>query len=84
MKDMSLFPKVKVLSNKLRFKIVELTQNKQLSITVLSSKLKLSYTKCADYVTMLEKEGLVEKVRDGKEVKVRSKVRIGKDKIEFK
>jgi len=79
----SILSKVKVISNKLRFKIIELTQENQYSITELSSKLKLSYTKCADYITMLENHGLIQKTREGKEVKVKSKVKLGKNKIEF-
>jgi predicted transcriptional regulator len=84
MKDSKgVYGKIKVISNKPRFRIIELTQEKQLSITELSTMLKLSYTKCADYVTLLEKDGLVEKIRDGKEVRVKSKVKIKDNQIEF-
>ncbi len=79
----AVFRKLKVISNRLRFKIIEITQENRLNITELSSKLKLSYTKCADYTTLLEKQGLIQKIREGKETKVRSKVRLSKDKIEF-
>lgn len=79
-----LFRKVRVISNPHRFRIIELTENNSLSITELSSKLKLAYTKCADYVKMLEQMGLVQKTRDGKETLVRSKVKIGSAIIEFK
>ena len=65
-----------MLANSFRFRIIELTQNEQMSITRLSTVLKLSYTKCADYVRMLEKEGLVKKTRVGKEVLVESKIKI--------
>jgi predicted transcriptional regulator len=83
-RNKAIFSKIKMLSNRLRFKIIELTQENELSITQLSSRLKLSYTKCADYITMLEKHSLIQKIRDGKEVKVRSKVKLNKNKIEFK
>ena len=78
-----LFNKIKLISNRLRFKIIELTQDKEYSITELSSKLKLAYNKCSDYVSLLEKNGLVIKESKGKEVLIRSKVRLGKNKVEF-
>ncbi len=78
-----LYRKIKLISNKNRFKILLLTQEKQLNITEISQKLKLSYTKTADYITMLEKEGLVVKTKEGKETKIRSNVVISNQKIEF-
>ncbi len=78
-----LFERIKLMSNSQRFRILELTETEQLSITELSSKLKLTYSKCADYVKMMEEKGLVEKVKDGKEVKVQSKVKLQSNKIEF-
>ena len=78
-----LFERIKVISNPLRFRILELTEVEQLSIRELSSKLELAYNKCADYVSLLERKGLIQKTREGKEVKVRSKVKIYSDKIEF-
>ena len=78
-----LFKKIKIISNKRRFRIVELTQQDRLSITQLSSKLNLAYTKCADYVTMLERNNLVQKIKEGKEIKVINKVKLSKNKIEF-
>ncbi len=64
----ALYGKVRVLANAYRFRILELVGSEELSITQLSRRLKLSYTKCADYVAMLEKEGLVKKTRKGREV----------------
>ena len=83
LKHETLYPKIKVLSNKHRFKIVKLTQEQALSITELSSELGLAYNKCINYVTMLEKEGLIEKTRSGKEVLVSAKVKLSNKKIEF-
>src|SRR3989344_9321102 len=77
-----LFERIKVISNPLRFRILELTEIEQLSIRELSSKLELAYNKCADYVRMMEQKGLIQKTREGQEVKVRSKVKIYPDKIE--
>ncbi|MCX6771373.1 MAG: winged helix-turn-helix domain-containing protein [Candidatus Micrarchaeota archaeon] len=72
--NIELYRKIRVLANSFRFRIIELTTDEKISITKLSSILKLSYTKCADYVRMLEKEGLVKKTRVGKEVMVESKI----------
>ncbi len=71
-RNLPLYRKVKVLANAYRFSIVELASSEELSITQLSQRLKLSYTKCADYVHMLEKEGLVKKTRKGREVLISS------------
>ena len=79
-----LFERIKLLSNSQRFRILELTEAEQLTITELSSKLKLAYNKCADYVTLMEKKGIVEKNKVGKEVKVKSMVKLSHDKIEFR
>jgi len=78
-----LFLKVKIISNRFRFKILELTQKDKISISKLSSMLNLSYTKCADYVSMLEKKGLIDKQKDGKEVLVINNTKFEKDKILF-
>ena len=81
--NIELYNKIKVISNKLRFNIIELTQDKTFSITELSSKLNLAYNKCADYVAMLEKNNLIEKIKKGKKTMIKSKVRLKKDRIEF-
>lgn len=79
----TLYKKIKSISNKLRFRILEVTQNRQLSITELSSALGLTYTKCSDYVKILEDLGLITKIKSGKNILVKSSVRISKDQIEF-
>ncbi len=71
------------MSNEYRFRILELTQSERPSITALSKMLKLSYTKCADYVSILEKEGLVKKTRDGKEVLIESRVILKDNNVIF-
>ncbi len=82
-KNKELFMKIKIISNSKRFKILELTQEKELSITELSSFLNLTYTKCSDYVKMLENENLVIKKKDGKNVLVKSNVKISKENVIF-
>ena len=74
-----LLEKLRLLSNPYRFRIIELTSGQALSITKLSSILKLSYTKCSDYVRLLEKAGLVEKSPHGKEVRVRARVSLSEN-----
>jgi len=77
------YERVKVISNALRFHILELTQTRELSITQLAASLHLSYTKTADYVKMLEDLELITKSKMGKEVKVRSRVMIKSDVLIF-
>ena len=67
---------VKLISNKNRFAVLELTQTKSRSIAELSRLLELSYSKCADYVTLLEKQEAITKTKKGKEVLIKSKVKI--------
>ena len=71
------------MSNGHRFRILEMTQGREKSITQLSEELKLSYTKCADYISLLEKEGLIKKRKEGKGVLVLSQIKIEKDKLLF-
>ena len=78
-----LYNKIKVMANKHRFNILQITQKEKPSIAELSSKLKLAYTKTSDYVTILEKQDLLEKIKEGKEVKIKSKVIIKESVIEF-
>lgn len=78
-----LYRRIKVISNKTRFRILQLTQEKALSITELSERLKLAYTKTADYVALLEAHELVQKERSGKETLVRSVVTIREDRVIF-
>ncbi len=78
-----LFDRIKVISNPQRFKIIELTQENQLSITELCSKLKIAYNKCADYVSMLSHQNIIKKTKIGKEVKVLSLVKFYKNGVEF-
>jgi predicted transcriptional regulator len=83
LKNPEIFSKIRAMSNPLRFNILELTQHKDRSISDLSSNLRLSYTKCADYVKMLEDLQLVSKTKVGKEVKVRSRVIFSKSQVVF-
>jgi len=82
-KNKEIFDKVNLLSNQFRFKIVELTQDKEFTITDLSSILELAFTKTSDYVARLEKLGIIEKLKDGKNVKVKSNIKISNNQIVF-
>lgn len=79
-----LFRKVRLISNPQRFRILELTQDQEFNISELSSRLKLAYNKCADYVRLLEQSGLVQKTREGKEAQIKSKVKFASTVVEFK
>ncbi len=76
-----LFQRIRIMANRSRFKMLEITQTGPKTVTELSKETNLAYNKCADYVSMLEKEGLVEKKRDGREMLVKAKVDLGKIKI---
>jgi len=78
-----LFERIKIISNKLRFKILELSQENRPTISELSSRLNLSYTKCSDYVRILEKCNLISKIKDGKKVRIKSKVKLHNNQIIF-
>ncbi len=84
MNNISLFRKVKQLSNEKKFRIIELTQKESLNITTLSNEIKIAFNKCSNYCTQLEKDGLIEKRRDGKNTLVKSKVHFIKDSLMFK
>ena len=75
-KHIGLFKAVRVIGNPSRFRILELCQDKELGVSELSKELNLPYTKCVDYITMLEKLKLVTKTRDGKQVMVKSNVEL--------
>lgn len=71
-----LYLKIKEISNLKKFRIIVLTQSKELTISELSDKLDLAFNKCTNYVTELEKLKLVTKRRDGKNVFVKSNIKI--------
>jgi len=68
--------KIRAISNPYRFRILELTSVEAMNIKSISMGIGLSYTKCADYVKILEKKGLVAKARKGRETIVRSNVKL--------
>ena len=69
------------MANRKRFRILELTQEAPKTVTKLSKETNLAYNKCADYVTMLEKEGLMKKERQGREMMVKAVIDLSKIKI---
>jgi len=75
--------RVRVIANPHRFRIIELVSSEAMNIKSISMSIGLSYTKCADYVRMLEKEGLVAKTREGRDTMVSSNVRLEEDSIIF-
>ncbi len=67
-----IFNKIRALSNRYRFKIIELSLNKEKTITQLGKELNLSYKRCSDYCVKLETNNLIKKRKEGKEVYVKS------------
>jgi len=79
----NLFKKIYELSNRQNFKVIELTQTKEMSITEVKNHLKLKYKRCSEYIKKLEKLNLVSKTKNGKNVLIKSKVKIKENSILF-
>ena len=73
-----IYGKIREMSNITKFRIIELTQEKEMSITLLAKKADLAYNKCVNYCTDLEKQKLLTKKKDGKNVFVKCKINISK------
>lgn len=69
-----LLRKLKHMSNGKKFRILELTQAKEIDITNLSKLISIAFNKCSNYCSDLEKEGLVVKRKEGINTFVKSKV----------
>ena len=76
--NQKLFTKICELSNISKFRIIEVTQNKELSITLLAKKVNLAFNKCSNYCTELEKYDFIVKERNGKNIFVKSKIDLQK------
>lgn len=74
--NQEIFDRIKELSNITKFRIMELIQNKKLSITMLSKKVNLAFNKCSNYCSDLKNKGLVKKEKLGKNVFVKSKLNL--------
>lgn len=69
-----------VLNNINRIKIILLCSEKEMNVTELSKKLKLNYSVTSEYVSMLEKAGLIRKIRNkNKTVNVESLIEINEN-----
>ena len=82
-KSPSLFKKIKQISNAKKFRIIELTQRIPLDISSLSKEVKIAFNKCSNYCTQLEKNGLVEKQRKGRNTLIKSKVNLLSNSVNF-
>ena len=78
-----LFQKIKTISNPARFKILELTQEKELNVTEIGKNLKITYKRCSEYIKKLEKLKMVNKIKKGKNVYIRSRVGLNCKSISF-
>jgi len=66
-----------VLNNINRINIIMLCSEKEFTVTELSKKLKLNYSVTSEYISQLEKVGLIKKTRNkNKTVNVKSLIRI--------
>jgi len=76
----------KALSTSDRIKIIALCGNKELTITQISKKLNRPFSRISEYVSSLEKLGLVEKTKHrDKTVTVKSLIEINeKGELKFK
>jgi len=83
LKNKDIYEKIKTISNPYRFRILELTQENAIGVTKLSSMTKLSYTKCSDYIRVLEKQNLISKAKTGKSVQIKSKTCINEKGVFF-
>lgn len=77
-KNLVLFRKIRELSNPSKFKILELTQNEKISITLLSKKVNLAFNKCSNYCADLEKSELLSKEKVAQNVFVKSNINLSK------
>jgi predicted transcriptional regulator len=77
----NLYKRIKLLSNKKKFDIVKITQKERKNISELSKELKLAYNKCSDYVAELEKDKMILKIKEGKEVYVKSNLILSDDEL---
>ena len=77
-KNQDLYRKLKLLSNKSVFKIIESTQHKALTINEVVGKIQISKAKVELHISKLYKAGLIEKSRDGKFVRIKSIVNLNK------
>ena len=78
LENMILFEKICLLSNMSKFRIVELTQENEISISFLSKKIKIAFNKCSNYCSELEQSNLISKEKKGKNVFVKSKIILSK------
>ena len=78
-----LFQKIKLISNPARFKILELTQDKELSVTEIGNNIKITYKRCSEYIKKLEKLRMISKHKKGKNVYIKSRVRSSSSSINF-
>jgi len=69
-----------VLNNIHRINMIILCSEKELTVTELSKKLKLNYSVTSEYVSQLEKAGLVRKIRnENKTVSIKSLIKLNEN-----
>ena len=81
--NQELFHKIKLISNPTRFKMLELTQDRELSVTEIGKNVKITYKRCSEYIKKLESLKMVNKIKKGKNVFIKSRVRLSGSSINF-
>ena len=71
-----LFERIKTISNPARFKILEIVCDRKASVTQIGKIIGIKYRRCSEYIRKMEKLGLVNKKKDGKEVFVESNIEL--------
>lgn len=76
--DKELFEKINLLANPARFKIYELSKNKNLNETEISKLLKIKYKRVSEAINKMQRAGLISLLKRGREsiVCINSKITI--------
>ena len=74
--NQNVYDAIRELSNISKFRIIELTQHKEMSITLLAKKANLAFNKCSNYCAELEAHSFIVKEKKGKNVLVKSRISI--------
>lgn len=82
-KNKGLYNKIKAISNPVRFKILELTQSKELTVTELGKIIHIKYTRCSEYIKKMEELNIVAKRKEGRKVYVKNVAKLSENSIGF-
>jgi predicted Rossmann fold nucleotide-binding protein DprA/Smf involved in DNA uptake len=75
-KNKEIYEKIKLISNKSVFKILELTQDEELTIDEIVREVKIAKAKVESHLINMHILGLISKTKHGKYVKIKSKINL--------